>query len=239
MSILASDLFTGIRAQLDDDNSGRYSEVNDLTPIVNQAINYLITLFNAGFDQKKIQPESLQELIRTVIVTASGTGSVKQLLVTSVQPTIWTVLGVDPDPDTQGSSPVLYVDSKNRMATRMSISAWNEACEDPFAAGTAQDIPAGLIRASYIGPGRFLSTTDFHILVRPASVFTNNQAAIWYLQNPTLVTSGSTNIDFPRSMFNWLVQKSLNYLSLQQGPESKLGPVTEKEISLLGSLLSI
>lgn len=237
MSILASELFTSVRAILDDDNSGRYSEADDLTPFVNMAVNYLIIIFNAAFEQKKIYPESLRELLRTSIVNVTGTGSTKRADVTSLMATLWTICGVDPDPEVSGSPEVL-AETRNRWATRMTLEAWNDASSDPFSASSIQTVPVDFIRPGYLGPARYSSDTVYHILIRPASVFGTSKVAIWYLKNPTLVTGGASSVEFPRSLFNFLVEKTLNYLSRQHSPDSKYNQVTEKEITQLVTLIN-
>lgn len=237
MSIPASEVFTSVRAILDDDNSGRYSEADDLTPFVNLAINYIIIVFNAAFEKKKIHPESFRELLRTAVVNTTGTGTTKKADVTSLMSTLWTICGVDPDP-TVGGSPEVLVETVNRWATRMTLEAWNDASSDPFSASTIQTIPAEFIRPGYIGPARYFSDTDYHILIRSASVFVANKVVVWYLKNPALVTGGASNIEFPRSMYNFLVEKTLNYLSRQHSPDSKYIQVTEKEIAQLVNLIN-
>ncbi len=237
MSILASDVFTTVRAMLDDDNSGRYSEASDLTPFVNSAVNYLITICNSAFEQKKLAPESLRELTKTAIVTTTGIGSTKQAVVTSIMSDLWTVFGIEPDPEIS-SGPDRLVASRNKWATRMTLETWNDAGSDPFSAGTLQSIPAGFLRPGYLGPGHFTSDTDYQIFIRPASLFVADKVGVWYLKNPTKVTSGASSIEFPQSVFNFLVEKTLNYLSRQHSPDSKYMAVTDKEITQLITLIN-
>ena len=237
MSILASDVFTTVRAMLDDDNSGRYSEAGDLIPFVNSAVNYLITVFNAAFEQKKISPESLRELTKTAIVTTTGTGTTKQAVVTTIMVELWTIFGIEPDPEIT-TGPDRLASTRNRWATRMTLEAWNDAGSDPFSASTLQTIPVDFLRPGYLGPGHFTSDTDYQVLIRPASLFVADKAAVWYLKNPTKVTSGASTIEFPQSLFNLVVDKTLNYLSRQHSPDSKYNQVTDKEIAQLVNLMA-
>jgi len=237
MSVLASDIFTTVRAVLDDDSSGRYSEANDLTPFLNLAVNYLIMVFNATFEQKKLSPESLRELLSTSIISVTGTGTTRKVDVTALMPTLWTICGVDPDPVVTGTPNVLS-ETRNRWATRMTLEAWNDASEDPFSASTLQSISTDFIRPGYIGPAKYFSDTLYHILIRPSSMFVADKVAIWYLKNPSLVTSGSSSVEFPRSIFNLLVDKTLYFLSMQHSPDSKYLTVTDKDITQLINLIS-
>jgi hypothetical protein len=237
MSILASDVFTAVKAILDDDNSGRYSEADDLTPFLNSAINYMVIVLNAAFEQKKASPESLRELTKTAIVTTTGSGSTKKANVTSIMTGLWTIFGIEPDPEITTGPDTLSM-TRNRWATRMTLEAWNDAASDPFSASSLQSMPADFIRPGYLGPGHYFSDTDYHILIRPASVFTADKVAVWYLKNPTKVTGGASTIEFPQSVYNFLVEKTLNYLSRQHSPDSKYLAVTDKEITQLVNLIN-
>jgi len=234
--IVASTIFTSIRSFLDDDNSDRYKEATDLVPAVNAAINWIVSVFNAGFDAKKISPESLKDLIKILIVsTTDATNSVKADI-TSIANNLWTILGVDPDPSESAGT---YIDSKERFAKRMTIEEWGEGIEDPFSSGTMVAIPIAFRKAAYLTPGRYLDANNLILFIRPKSVVSSGKIAVWYLTNPTTVTSSSSNIELPASLSNLIVQKSLEYMSFQHGPESKLGSVTDKDIVQLVSLLRV
>jgi len=236
MSILASEVFTTVRSLLDDNNSGRYSEANDLVPSINMAIDYLVVIFNAAFEQKKLSPESLRELTVVAIANTSGSGSTKKADVTSIISSLWTILGVDPDPDITTSPDVLSM-TNNRWAKRMTLEAWNDASSDPFSAATLQNIPADFIRPGYIGPGKYFGDSVYHIMIRPASVFTEDKVAVWYLKNPTKVSSGSSSIELPRSLLGILTEKTLNFISRQHSPDSKYLSATEADITRLVKLM--
>jgi hypothetical protein len=236
MSILASEVFTTVRSLLDDNNSGRYSEANDLVPSINMAIDYLVVIFNAAFEQKKLSPESLRELTAVVIVNTSGSGSTKKADVTSIMSSLWTILGVDPDPEITTSPDVLSM-TNNRWAKRMTLEAWNDSSSDPFSAATLQNIPADFVRPGYIGPGKYFGDSVYHIMIRPASVFTEDKVAVWYLKNPTKVSSGSSSIELPRSLLGILTEKTLNFVSRQHSPDSKYLSATEADITRLVKLM--
>ena len=253
--ILASDIFTSIRSTLDDDNSGRYSETDDLAPVVNSAIRYLVQVFNLAFEQKKFAPESLRELVRVKILPVTGTGNIKKVNITLGELNFWSIFGIEPDPGlvdnfttfapdaTIEFTDYAYADAdlietRHKFADRLTLEEWNEKSEDPFSAGSLISVPSTFARAAYLGPGRYFNATDDFILIRPASLFINNYVAIWHLVNPTVVVDGTSQIEFPQSLFNLVVDKSINYLSRQQGPESKIGPITDKDVTQILSLIT-
>lgn len=235
--ITASAVFNDVRSFLDDDNSLRYSESADLVPALNKAVLYLTTIFNSAFEQKKLSPEVLSELVYTAIFSVTGT-TTKKANVTTLMATLWTILGVDPDPIVTGSYPnELLSETRNRWAARASLESWNDSQSDPFSPGTGISILADFAKPSYIGPGHYGGDSSLYIMVRPGSVFTADKLAVWYLKNPTTVLTNASTIEFPRRLHNLLVDKTVNYISIQHGPESIYGKVTDKEVSTLVSLM--
>lgn len=236
MSILASDVFFDVRAILDDDNSGRYQNEADLVPSINKAIGNIVATFNAAFEQKKISPESLRDLLFTAIVSVTGT-TTKKANVTTLMSSLWSILGVDPDPVVTGSPEVLS-ETRNRWATRSTLEAWNESQADPFSSGTVVSIPVDFVRPAFIGPGHYGGDSSLYILIRPGLIFTADRVAIWYLKNPSRVVNEESIIEFPQSLHNLVVDETLNCLSLQHGPGSAYGKVMDKNIANLVSLMT-
>jgi hypothetical protein len=191
-----------------------------------------VAVFNSAFEQKKISPESLRDLSVNKILAVTGT-STKKADLSSITD-LWTVYGVEPDPS---ESADLLVESRNRFATRMTLENWNDALADPFSAGTGVSILSDFVRPGYLGPGQYFGDGKLYIMIRPASCFTADKVAIWYLKNPTKVTVNTSQIEFPTSLHSLLVDKTLNAISIQHGPESLYGKITEKEVNQLLQLM--
>jgi hypothetical protein len=244
--IVAGDIFNDVLAFLDDDGSGRYSETKDLVPAINKAIGNIVVIFNAAFEQKKISPESLRELVYSVVLPTTGNATTKTIDVTTLTANLWSIFGIDPDPITTGTAPnEVLSDTRNRWATRATLESWEDSQSDPFSAGTAIAIPAEFARPSYIGPGHYHGGTTMEVLVRPASIFVNDKVAVWYLKNPSLVATGASVIEFPQSLRNLLVDYTLNCLSIQHegsggyksASDTKYGAITDASIKQLVSLM--
>jgi len=230
--ILASDVFLDVRSLLDDDSSGRYDEAKDLIPAINQAVRYLVIVFNSAFEQKKISPESLRDLSTVAILDVTGTTTKKASLASITD--LWTIYGVEPDPSITGST---LVESRNKFATRMTLENWNDALADPFSAGTGVSILNDFVRPGYLGPGQYFGDGILYIMIRPASCFTVDKVGIYYLKNPTKVTVAASQIEFPTSLHSLLVDKTLNALSVQHGPESMYYKITDKDVTQLLQLM--
>ena len=240
--ITASDVFNDVKSLLDDDSSGRYTESADLVPAINMAVLYLVAVFNAAFEAKKISPESLRDLSVVKILPVTGT-TTKKADISSITD-LWTIFGIEADPSVTGTPSVLS-ESRNRFATRMTLENWNDSLADPFSAGTGVSIPSEFIRPGYLGPGAYFGDGKLYIMIRPAAAFTENNVGIWYLKNPTKAATGASIIEFPRSLHGLLVQKTLNYMSMQHGgsggyksaSDTKYGSITDQEIKILVNLM--
>lgn len=241
--ILASSIFTQVLNLLDDDDSGRYSETADLVPALNLAVDFVVTLFTAAFEQKRIHMESLSELVKTIILSIAIKTTTVSVDLDShsviKRDSIWTIIGVDPQPSVDAGSPIKMTDSSKKWATKLTLAEWNDSQDDPFAPGTTQSIPSDFQRISYVGPGQFFDDAKEHLLLRPKAYFTaGDKVGLWLLVTPTKVTAGASEIAFPRVLENLLVQKTLQYISMQHGAQSALGVATEKEITQLVNLMN-
>jgi hypothetical protein len=232
--ITASTIFSDVLSFLDDDGSGRYGEAADLVPAINKAVGYLVTVFNSAFEAKKLSPEVLRDLSVTKVLPVTGT-TTKKCDLSSITD-LWTIFGVEPAPLSAGS-PELLTESRNRFAQRMTLENWNDSLADPFSSGTGVSILADFVRAGYLGPGAYFGDGKLYIMVRPASVFTVDRLGIWYLKNPSRVATGTSVIELPQSLHGILVDKTIQYLSIQHGPESLYGKVTDKEVTQLIGLM--
>jgi hypothetical protein len=238
MAITALSVFTQVRALLDDDNSGRYSEANDLVPAVNAAIDFIVSVFNASFEQTKIAPESLSELSTVLLCDITIQGSTVKACLSDIEEydrnDIWTIIGIEPNPSMDEGA---LVESRNRFTNRLSLEQWNDMQQDPFAAGTSTSIPSVFTRAASVGPGKFLGDGKDYIFIRPSSVVsTGDKVAIYIIKSPTEVVDNTSTIEFPRSLQNLLVQKTLQYMSYQHGDE-KYFSYTDKDILNLVNLM--
>jgi len=249
MAITASTVFTAVQSLLDDDGSGRYTETYDLVPAINLAIQYLVTVFTAAFDSKRLQQEQLGELLKVLVFTPTFVGTAPNYTAARVNLTdhgtytrdnIWTIFGIEPNTEHATGTPQDYVGGTGKWATKITLLEWNDSIDDPFAPGTLISIPSEFQKFSYIGPVVLDGDADDYILIRPGGAFntTNPKVAVWVLMNPTAITSGTSVVEFPMSLENLLIQKTLQYISMQHGAQAPLGAVTEKEIATLINLMN-
>jgi hypothetical protein len=128
----------------------------------------------------------------------------------------------------------------NKMAARLTLEQWNHSQENPFMRGSISSLPSDFMETAYTGPGQFFGDGNDYILLRPATALNDDlKVAIYYLSAPTVLTSESSTIDFPVSLHNLIVQKTLQYLSYQHGPSDKYFQITDKEIKEITALMNM
>lgn len=244
MAVKASTLFSRVRSFLDDDNSARYTEADDLVPAINSAIDYLVAVFSAAFEQSKVQPEVLSELAEVFIYTPSVTGGTARINLNDEAggtidwlEEVWTHIGVDPNPTVDGND---LSESVNRFAHRLTLKEWNYALEDPFAPGYSS-VPSDFQRVAYTGPSNLFGDGNQYILLRPGTLFdeASNRVGVWVLKKHPAITAGTSNILFPVSLHELIVQKTLFYLSYQHKADSRYTQVTANEIKELITLMNL
>lgn len=233
---------------LDDDNSDRYTDADDLVPAMNSAIDYLTAVFSSAFEQKKIQPEVLSELTDVFIYNPTVNGGTAIINLNDQDRTandvvfndvVWTIFGVDPTPTVSGADPNVLSDSLKRFACRLTLEEWNYALEDPFAPGYSS-VPTDFARVAFTGPGNYFGDGGPYLLLRPGASFSDDAArvGVWLLKKHTTIADSNTEVLFPVSLHELIVQKILYYISYQHG-SPKYAQTTDKEVKELIALMNL
>lgn len=250
MAVTASTLFSRVRSMLDDDNSARYTDADDLVPAMNSAIGYLTTLFSAAFEQNKLQPFALSELTEVWIfdVVIAGTvanvnlNEAKHIVPSPVfNDNVWSIIGVEPNPawtSAAQGAPETLNNTRNRFAARLPIEEFNYSTEDPFSPGY-DDVPDDFKRVCYTGPGNYFLDGDPYLLLRPISELsdTNDRVGVWMLMNHPTIASSSTELLFPVNVHPLIEQKMLQYITYQSD-DDRLFKITDKEVKELIQLMN-
>ena len=229
---------------LDDDNSVRYTEAADLVPAMNSAIGYITTVFNAGFEQKKLQPFALSELTQVWVFNPTVTGNTAKINLDSYglhvfNDEVWAIAGVDPNPEIEIiPSPEIIQYSNKRFAKRLTLKEWNYALEDPFSPGYA-DVPTDFARVCYTGPGNYFVDGKPYLLLRPGTDFSGvgDRVAVWVLLKHSTIMAGTDELLFPVTVHPLIVQKMLQYITYQ-GDDDRLFKITDKEVKELIQLMN-
>ncbi len=233
--IKASQIFDSMRSMLDDDHSGRYNESDDLVPAVNASIDFCVNVLNHAFAQKRIIHESLRDLVKmkhTNAVILDDVGHVELPF-----SDIWTVFNIDINPKKVEKEGQEFWVSGGKSAIRMSLTEWNFNRENPFSPGNVH-LNNDLTRVGYVSMGEYTKEGEKSILIRPVYALNEDKdVLVWYLKNPDKVEDGDSDIEFPRSMESFIIQKAVNYISFQHGGQSPYFQFTSADLEQLVQLL--
>lgn len=243
--ILTSDIVNTLKAHLDAEGSEYYTWDNDYKYAINRAIDFVTSLFNAAFAQKKLSEENLRELLSIKVHKLSTFSTLT--FTPAESDAIWTVTAIypkaeiDPNFDLSGYSnlptsqliPTRFLGS-DYDAKRLTQEQWAKNKDNYFSSGNA--LLTGDL-ASYA----FMNFADFgqagfkEIPIRPK--IPNELVGVGILNFPTHVTAEIDSIPFPDVLKNMLVDKALFYISYKQGDQTTAAAVTDKEVKELITLM--
>jgi hypothetical protein len=252
MAILCSDIVNRLNAMLDAESSDRYLWVQDFKPSISGAIDFAVTLFNSIFGQNKLSEEVLKDLIRTRVYQASkysritfNGGSTNDLL--------WSTLGVHvnitvtpntiiPLGELEDSiliPNVTFLEAEE-SCKRLTIEEWSFNSKNPFKKGNSIITSINLKRYAYLNfsdyRGSTLITSPNELTIRPSVA--NEFVALTYLKAPTYPVNITDSIEFPQTMTDFIVAKSLDIISTKQGDQTNLYTIEQRDINKLVTLFS-
>jgi len=249
--ILTSDITTKLKALLDAEDSERYTWTQDFKPAIDMGIDYIVSVFNRGFGQNKLSEDSLRELIRRRLYVPSIYNRI-QFDGGSTNDKLWTIIGVYPEavstPVTSPGSSTensllkssISYESSNYSAKRLTSEEWNESKNNPFIAGnniaTCSDVKTYAYRSASDYQGYSAITSNQEIEIRPS--VSGTFVAIEYLRLPVKPTSESSNIELPNFLQDFLVDRSLQYISFKEGDGTNLYSVTDRDVQTFINLMS-
>jgi hypothetical protein len=250
--ISTQDIVDKIEATLDAEGSDRYTFENDYKPAINQSVDWLISVFNKAFADKKLTEENLQDLIRTVVYQSNSFSRIK-LDAQSMNASVWSILKVNPEPtvyplnaaintlpndyDSEFRDDVSYIKSIY-SAKRMTTEQWEDMGKNIFQAGN-NTLLNDFKQYAYLNYANYSSTSYEvdapEIEISPDA--SNQFVGITFLKYPTQIDLITDSIEFPKTISNLIVQKSLNIISIKQGDQTNLYGITSKDIQVLVQLM--
>lgn len=253
--ILVSDLVQRIQSALDAEGTDRYRFDRDLSTAINFAVEYLVSVFNFAFAQNKLSEENLRELVRTRVWQTSKYSRI-YFNPSDTGGEIWSIIRVSPEPVLDpATSPLINPAPENSIyvpnvlfvrseysANRLTAEEWNDGAKNIFMAGNTflnnPNFDKSYAYQNFLisKPGNVPANSIPEIEIRP--YLDNQLVAVTYLAYPTPVTQDTDIIMFPKSLTNFMVDKSLNFISLKQGDGTNLYTITEREIAALVNIMS-
>lgn len=238
---------------LDAEGSDRYTWDRDFKPAINSAIEWLESLFNAGFAKKKFTPEGLRELTKVRVFKASKYSRLS-FDSTSVGDYLWTIIAIYPEIEYIGSAATIPADQdyaqfcdslsffrSNYSCNRVTMQEWNKRNINPFVAGSSLITCDDLKQYAYVEFGNY--TGGYTVVgdaweVEISPDVANGLVALAYLKIPDNVTAIGDNIEFPQVLTDFVVQKVLNFITFKEG-EQTLKINTTQELNQLTNLMAV
>lgn len=236
-----------MNATLDSEGSDRYLFDQDFKPAINSSVEWLVSVFNKAFADKKLSEEDLKELIVVRIWQANGFSRI-HFDPTVVGDDLWSILRVSPEPEVypQATPPALvtpitsvyrsdlmFVRSEH-SARKMTLESWNENSKNIFEAGNIT-LTGSLKAYAYLTPITYSPATGTELEVRPD--VSEKFVAVTYLQYPKEVSLITDQILLPKSLTNLVYEKALNFVSYKQGDQTNLYTVTARDVGILTQLM--
>lgn len=250
--IQAQTIVTICNAELDAEGSDRYLWELDFRPMINNAKEWIVGLFNNAFAQNKLSEENLRELTRSGVWSASNLSRI-EVDSTTLGHQLWTIIGVYPQCSYSPSTPVIAANNTDtaiyyplkRMligrhsAKRATFEEIANSKTNPFAAGsdyfTCDDLVSYAYTNFMLYKSEGTSADNAEIEVFPS--IAGQQCGIAYLKYPDNVVNITDYLEFPASLTNIFVQKVLNLIAIKEG-EQTLRQNTEQELVQLVQAMS-
>lgn len=250
--IPVQDIVDRIASMLDAEGSDRYLFDQDYKPAINSAKDWVVAVFKKVFSQKAISEESLRELVVIRVFQTSNFSRIA-LEQASLGDEIWSILSVNPEPVTYPNQSILpsvnsydsffrndltYVES-DFFAKRLSVEEWENMKNNIFMAGSTK-LNNTFKNYSYLIQGDYSSTT-YNPLAKEIEIspkIPNELVGVRYLKYPDNISLTSDFLEFPRSLFDLIVNKAANFISIKQGDNTNLYGVTQQDINLLIQLMT-
>jgi len=234
---------------LDAEGSDRYTFERDYKAAINSSVEWLQSVFNRAFADKKLTEENLRDLIKVKVYQTSKYSRVNLNLSGD---SIWSIMKVTPEPSLNISSPALFPYSSDdesffrpgisytgsgKPCKKLSMEQWEEKEDNIFEAGNNKLLNSFKSYA-YLNFADYSSTTYSSIQeieIRPS--IAEEFVAVSYLKYPTPVKLETDSVEFPESLTNLVYQKALNFVSYKQGDQTNLYSVTDKDVNSIVRLM--
>lgn len=253
MPIQVQTIVDRCNADLDAEGSDYYKFDNDFKPAINQAVEWLVTVFNSIFASKKVTPEQLRDLVKVKIWQANAYSRVSYNPADTGH-SLWSIISVMPEPKLIPNNSIVPLLNKTQSkfisnksfeeslysCKRLSSEEWNLNQLNPFVAGN-KVLTGGLAEYAYRDWADYSSTNYSNpiapeIEIRP--YVSEKYVAIEYIKYPSPVISITDTLEFPESMTQLIVEKTLSFLSIKQGDNTNVWGITEGDIKRITGLFN-
>ncbi len=231
--IPAQTIRDGITSALDAEGYERYTWARDFRPAINYAQEWLTGLFASALGSNKFNEEALQDLSfsriwktnqfsRFVFQSSEVGHSLWTITAISLECTIYPNTDI-PQPDLTQSvySPIHSFVKSYKSAKRLSSEETNMNRLNPFSAGNEIVTCPELVEYAYKSLTNYdggydpsTGTSEVEIEILPS--YANRILCMEYLKYPSPLVNQTDSIEFPLTVTDMLITKSLEFISYKQ-----------------------
>jgi len=223
MPILASDIKTQLAAELEAEGNDYYKWAEDYRPAIHYSIDLILHAVTDKLGSKKFTSEAVRELRKVWVFQANSFSRI------NIPDSVWTIEAVHPNPVTYPSNPTILPAQPHVSLLRNDVSAvsWVESADR----GIAEEVKLwNPLKAGYPYETRDISLTSYmyfemsdisstaYPLSNPREIFispsvASKLVALEIIKNPDKPVLETDNIEFPRTIFNFIVEAALIQLA--------------------------
>ena len=246
--VLVQDVIDRITSATDSEGFDSYTFDRDWKIAISYAVEYCCSILDPIVGKNRFTDERLSELLHTAIWKTNNRSSFV-FDETEVGKKLWgiAVIHIDPvitpnTPITQ-LNPAISVYSTTNKYVKSYKSAYRITTQESslnrkgyFSPGSERYAGCpDLIEYGYLSPSHFgnayqADPDSKEIFLAPD--YNNGVVAMQYVKYPDMVISPTQQIEFPASMFNMIVEKSLSFISKKRG-DSNMTQQSEFEMKNL------
>lgn len=247
--ILVSDVIARIESALDAEGYDHYTFDRDYRYAISYAQEFLTSALDRVLGKTRFIEERLADLTFTgTWVTNNQSRFTFDEAVMGQR--LWAIVAIYMNPVVTPTTaiaqpnPALSVYSDSHKYIKSYKSAWRVTAEEhssnrnnPFAPGNEyHDTCEELREYGYLSPLTYLGVPTPVKEITITSEYLNKTLCMQYLKFPNEVTAPNQQLEFPSSMMDLIVNKSLAFISYKRG-DTNLTMVTEADVRQLTNLL--
>lgn len=252
MPISVQEIVDRSTSALDAEDSERYLFDQDFKPAINYAQDWVVSVINRSMENNKFSGESLRELVKVGVWQANNFSRIA-FNEAVMNEKLWSVLALYPNPVVSPFAtpspfpnkaesrymPNLAFASGKACSNRLTLEQWNDNADNIFMPGN-NILTGPLSDYAYLGFADYSSASydnpgKFELEIRPSVA--NKFVAMAYLKKPVTVTAIGDDVQFPDTLMDIMIEKTLMFMSAKQGDQTNLYAVTNADINRLVTLI--
>lgn len=260
--INVQDIVSTLESRLDAQGTDYYNFENNYKTAINESVKFIVSLIDRAIEENKITSEVLYTLQESSVIQLS-----KYSRFTYDDNAVWSIRSINPLPKTEAIEGVTEVTHENKLLSvtrndlvhvyshywckRLTKEEWELNAQNPFSPGNIVINCSNLEHGSmdnvsfaYLSPysyGMKVTVGEETIPVKEIEIrpyIPEKRVTLFYVKRPEEVTQVTDTINLHSKLFGFLIEKCLNYIAYEQGDNTNIFQLSQRELQLITSILS-